>query len=155
MPDIFIKKIISGGQTGVDRAALDFAIENNIPHGGWCPKGRIAEDGTIAERYQLQETPSSIYSERTLWNVRDSDATLIITLDEPYGGTLMTQQFAEQLYRPYFVFDFNKNSDPLEIHDWLMNNEIKLLNIAGPRASKFPQIYQLTYDLLKKIFKGK
>lgn len=90
-----IEKIISGGQTGADRAALDWAIENNVPHGGWCPKGRRAEDGLIDAKYQLKETPSSHYPQRTEWNVRDSYGTVIFSLAERLsGGSLKTLEFA-------------------------------------------------------------
>src|SRR3954454_8651242 len=87
---VMFTKIVSGGQTGVDRAALDVALALGIPCGGWCPKGRKAEDGPIEDRYPLSETPSSDYRQRTLWNIRDSDATLILTWGEPTGGTLLT-----------------------------------------------------------------
>lgn len=92
-----IQKIISGGQTGADRTALDWAIEHDIPHGGWCPAERRAEDGVIPERYRLQETPAHNYEQRTRWNVHDSDATLIVSLaEELSGGTLATRQWAEK-----------------------------------------------------------
>ena len=85
-------KIISGGQTGADRAALDFAIDHGIEHGGWCPKGRWAEDGAIAERYPLKETPSADVAQRTEWNARDSDGTLVITEGAPVAGTALTKR---------------------------------------------------------------
>ena len=92
------KKIISGGQTGVDRAALDWAIQNNIPHGGWCPKGRRAEDGVIPNRYVLQETESEGYMQRTKRNIHDSDATLIISLEaELTGGSKFTSEYARRI----------------------------------------------------------
>ena len=94
-------KVISGGQSGADQAGLDWAIAHNIPHGGWCPKGRRSEDGQIDARYQLAETPSSNYLERTEWNVRDSDATLIFTLtDKLDGGSKNTKELAERLDKP-------------------------------------------------------
>ena len=90
-----LDKIISGGQTGADRAALDWAIEHSISHGGWCPKGRMAENGKIDSRYQLEETPSQDYAQRTQWNVRDSDATLIFSIGQNLlGGSLLTKNFA-------------------------------------------------------------
>lgn len=81
-----MEKIVSGGQTGVDRAGLDFAIALGIPHGGWCPKGRKAEDGPIDNRYQLQETPRADYLQRTEWNVRDNDGTVIFTVNATLSG---------------------------------------------------------------------
>lgn len=94
-----VMKIISGGQTGADRAALDFALTLGIPHGGWCPRGRLAEDGPVPERYILSETPTRAYAVRTEWNVRDSDGTVIFTLGWPplSGGSLKTWKFAESL----------------------------------------------------------
>ena len=98
-------KIISGGQTGVDRAALDVAKALAIPCGGWCPRGRKAEDGIIDARYNLQETPSQNYAQRTEWNVRDADATLIIYQQPLEGGTLLTKEYAEKKGKPCFVAD--------------------------------------------------
>src|SRR6187402_466883 len=96
-----IKKIVSGGQTGADRAALDFAIEHGVPHGGRCPKGRLAEDGLIDPRYKLQETPTRSYPQRTERNVRDSDGTVIFTIaDELNGGSRKTAQFTRKLGKP-------------------------------------------------------
>ncbi|PSQ85488.1 MAG: molybdenum cofactor carrier, partial [Bacteroidetes bacterium QH_2_63_10] len=91
-----MRKIISGGQTGVDRAALDAALAFNVPVGGWCPKGRRAEDGQIPDRYPLEETPSEAYEQRTAWNVRDSDGTLIITDGSLEGGTALTMTEARR-----------------------------------------------------------
>ena len=100
-----IDRVISGGQTGVDRAALDVAVELGLIGGGWCPAGRLAEDGTIPEHYPLTETPTPEYEERTEWNVRDSDGTLILTIGEPSGGTAHTIECALAQAKPYFVLD--------------------------------------------------
>src|SRR4051794_16307480 len=100
-----LKKIISGGQTGVDRAALDVALELDLPCGGWCPRGRRSEDGAIPDRYPLSETPSEEYPERTEWNVRDSDGTLILTRGTPDRGTALTQRLANRHRKPLFVVD--------------------------------------------------
>ena len=94
-------KIVSGGQTGVDRAALQAAIDNHIPHGGWCPLERTAEDGIIHEKFHLEQTPSSEYQQRTNWNVRDSDATLILSSKPLTGGTKLTLDFAKQIHKPH------------------------------------------------------
>ena len=147
-----IDKIISGGQTGVDRAALDVALALKIPQGGWCPKGRLSEDGIIPQHHQLQETPSSKYSERTEWNVRDADGTLIILHSEPIGGTLLTINLAERLKKPLLIFDLSNNQGNTKILIWLLKNKIKILNIAGPRESQEPGIYQSAYDLLFQNF---
>jgi hypothetical protein len=147
-----IKKIVSGGQTGVDRAALDVAILLNVPHGGWCPKNRKAEDGLIPSHYNLKETPSEEYSERTTWNVRDSDGTLIIVKGDPIGGTLLTKEVAEQLKKPFLIFNVEKDKHIESVVNWININRIKILNIAGPRASQVTDIYSSSYQLLKQLF---
>lgn len=146
-------KIVSGGQTGVDRAALDVAIKADIPHGGWCPAGRKAEDGLLAPRYQLTETDSAKYRARTRLNVRDSDGTLILARGELTGGTALTKQVAEQLCKPYLVIDLDDVSpgDTVEtFHEWLQEHAIHVLNIAGPRESQQPGIYDAALALLRR-----
>ena len=129
---IIIKKIISGGQTGVDRAALDVALELELPCGGWCPKGRKAEDGPIDCRYPLRETNSSDYRVRTEKNVKDSDGTLILTWGAPTGGTAFTIKMAEKHKKPYLVFDLSKNMDSTHAVNWIKAQGIAALNVAGP-----------------------
>jgi predicted Rossmann-fold nucleotide-binding protein len=146
-----LKKIVSGGQTGVDRAALDGAMEKNFPVGGWCPKERIAEDGRIDKRYPLTETHSTNYTIRTEANVIDSDGTLIFTATNLEGGTLNTVEYCKKHNKPYFVADINKNIELSKIHNWLMENNIEILNIAGPRASKQPDIYDKTKPIIKNM----
>ena len=102
-----ITKIVSGGQTGVDRAALDVALELGIPCGGWCPRGRRAENERIPDRYPLQETPWDGYPQRTEWNVRDSDGTLVLTHGEPDRGTALTIRLAQQKKKPCLVVDLD------------------------------------------------
>jgi hypothetical protein len=137
-----LRKIVSGGQTGVDRAGLDAAIALNIPHGGWCPKGRKAEDGTVPPVYQLRETPSADYTQRTEWNVRDSDGTLILTREEPTGGTALTIKLAAAYAKPCLVIDLNASPAPDTVSAWLAANHIEVLNIAGPRESGCPGIHE-------------
>src|SRR6516162_5915243 len=98
-----ISKVVSGGQTGVDRAALDIALELGVPCGGWCPKGRLAEDGVIPDRCPLTETPTKRYPQRTEWNVRDSDATLILAAGKPTVGTKLTVEVCRRLGKPHLV----------------------------------------------------
>ncbi|MCB4757487.1 MAG: putative molybdenum carrier protein [Elusimicrobia bacterium] len=148
-----IKKIISGGQTGVDRAALDSAQKNHIPSGGWCPKGRKAEDGVLPDRYPLTETPIEQYEQRTEWNVRDSDGTLILGLGVLEGGTALTKVYAENLKKPVLVIDLKKPVDLKIFKDWIKKNNIQVLNIAGPRESKQPGIYNLATTVLDNLFK--
>lgn len=147
-----VDKIISGGQTGVDRAALDFTLKNNINCGGWCPKTRLTEDGKISAIYPLTETPLEEYPQRTEWNVRDSDGTLIIARGELNGGTLRTKQLAEKLKKPCLVIDPKKTESIKTTQDWLKQYKIQTLNIAGPRASKDNLIYQHAISLLSALF---
>lgn len=144
------RKIISGGQTGVDRAALDWAIQNNILHGGWCPKGRRAEDGVIPNRYELQETNSEGYMQRTKRNIRDSDATLIISLEaELTGGSKFTYEYARRIVKPCLhVHPDSKWHD--QIKAFFETNLIQILNVAGPRGSIAPNIEQFVNKVLDK-----
>ena len=136
-------KIISGGQTGADRAALDWAIANGIEHGGWCPQGRLAEDGVITAQYDLRETPKADYLQRTEWNVRDSDVTVIISLaPQLTGGSLATAKLASDLGKPCLhlsgLQDASENAR--QMADFLRRHEVKILNVAGPRASGEPDV---------------
>lgn len=133
-------KIVSGGQTGVDRAALDAAIELGIPHGGWCPLGRLAEDGRIPDRYQLTETSSPEYPVRTERNVLDSDATLILCRGKPSGGTELTLRLAQRQQKPCLVVNLEQATEPAAIRRWLAENHVETLNVAGPRESQSPGI---------------
>ncbi len=136
--------IVSGGQTGVDRAALDFAIAHGIPHGGWCPKGRRSDDGPIPPHYRLNETESEGYRQRTKRNVADSDATLILNLGELDGGSLQTLRFAERMRKPARVVQLDRDYWDVEADNtrhWLVGNAVSALNIAGPKESKRPGIY--------------
>jgi hypothetical protein len=147
-----VRKIISGGQTGVDRAALDVALRLNIRHGGMCPKGRLAEDGVIPTKYRLIETNSTDYRERTKLNVKNSDGTLIFLCGKPLGGTLLTIDEAKKTGKPSLIVDPTKTDRLDVIRDWIISNNIEILNIAGPRASQAPAIYKSTYNLLLKLF---
>lgn len=149
-----LKKIVSGGQTGVDRAALDAALSLDIPCGGWCPKGRRAEDGFLPERYPLEETPSTGYRQRTGWNVRDSDATLILKRGLLAGGTALTADLAAGLGRPCLVLDLDENPDPALGREWLAEHAVAVLNVAGPRESHTPGIYWLARQYMEKLLRG-
>jgi hypothetical protein len=144
-------KIISGGQSGVDRAALDVAQARGLPTGGWCPKGRRAEDGPIPLRYPLEETETSAYKERTELNVRDSDATLIITKGSPAGGTAETINMAEKWQRPLRIIDLAATVDLAPVAQWLTGQEIAVLNVAGPREHTIPGIYTEATRLLREL----
>src|SRR5262245_29120457 len=144
-----IGKIVSGGQTGVDRAALDVAQELGIRRGGWCPRGRLAEDGAIDARYPLQETPSSEYTQRTRWNVRDSDGTLVLTRASPRGGTALTLRCARRLHRPVLVIDLSLPSEPAALREWAESRAVGTLNVAGPRESTAPGIHAQAVAFLR------
>ena len=146
-----VEKIVSGGQTGVDRAALDAAIELGIAAGGWCPRGRRAEDGPIGARYHLRETPSAAYDQRTEWNVRDSDATLILCRGETSGGTRLTETLAHRYGRPLLVLDLDSDPDPERACEWLRKQGIRVVNIAGPRESCAGGIYARSLRFLTKL----
>lgn len=150
-----VDTIVSGGQAGADRAALDWALEHNhYRHGGWCPKGRKAEDGVIDTRYRLRETDSEGYRQRTKLNVRDSDGTLIVNIGELNGGSLATLNFCHSMDKPVLVVPLDEGVTPVAVRqviDWVRTEPIATLNIAGPRESKCPGIYRLTRELLDAV----
>lgn len=148
-----VKRIISGGQTGVDRAALDVALALGIPCGGWCPKGRRAEDGAIPDHYPLDETDSSRYPLRTELNVRAADATLILTRGEPDRGTALTRDLAKRFKKPFFIVDLDKPAKPAEVAQWLRDKDIGTLNVAGPRQSSAPGIHEQATAFLRKLLR--
>lgn len=146
-----LRKIISGGQTGVDRAALDAALELNFPCYGFCPKGRRAEDGVIDEKYPLCETPGSEYAQRTEANVRESDGTLIIVAGKLTGGTALTRQLANQHHKPCLIVDPDDPKALPSIVEWLEKHAITTLNIAGPRESTSPGIRDQSHTLISAL----
>ncbi|MBL4655622.1 MAG: putative molybdenum carrier protein [Bacteroidia bacterium] len=149
-----MSKIISGGQTGVDRAALDIGINKQIPIGGYCPKGRLAEDGIIDAKYPLIETPLVKYEERTEWNVNESDGTLVLKLGEITGGTAFTIECLVRIERPYLVVDLqNDREDNITLTTkFLEDNSIDILNIAGPRESSNVGVYAIAFSFLNDLF---
>jgi hypothetical protein len=149
-----IERIVSGGQTGVDRAALDAALALGIPCGGWCPRGRRAEDGWIDPRYPLRETPSADYPQRTEWNVRDSDGTLVLTRGRPTGGTALTIALARRHGRSLLVLDLEQDPGPAEVLRWAETREVTVLNVAGPRESQQPGIQHEARDFLEEALRG-
>jgi putative molybdenum carrier protein len=136
-------KIISGGQTGVDRAALEWAVANDVPHGGWCPKGRKAEDGVIPDRFQMSETGSTHYAFRTRRNIQDSGATVIFSRQsELTGGTKLTAEIAKKVGKPLLqIFsDAGAENAARDLQNFIREHEVVVLNVAGPRASSEPEI---------------
>lgn len=148
------EKIISGGQTGVDRAGLDVALELGLPCGGWCPKGRRAEDGIIPDYYPLEEASSSDYRVRTELNVQDSDGTLILTWGPPIGGTALTLKLARRHHKPYFVVDLVHGGNPTSVQEWGRVKKVRVLNVAGPREGEAPGIHARAASFLREVLKG-
>jgi hypothetical protein len=150
-------KIISGGQTGVDRAALDAAISRGLDHGGSVPRGRRAEDGPIPARYTgLTELPTESYPVRTEKNVVDADATLVLTVGTPTEGTAFTVECAKKHGKPFLVVDMEGRGEDESarlVHSWFGRVRPGTLNVAGPRESKSPGIYMKAYAILLHVFK--
>ncbi|WP_142525271.1 YpsA SLOG family protein [Methylacidimicrobium cyclopophantes] len=144
-------KIVSGGQTGADRAGLDWSLAHGIPAGGWCPRGRRAEDGTIPSRYPLEETPSEDYAERTLWNVRDSDGTVIFTVGSALsGGSRLASQEATRLRKPWIHLHEGTPCAAQKLRTFLEEHRIRVLNVAGSRASREPKVSRLVWLTLEE-----
>lgn len=143
--------LVSGGQTGVDRAALDVALERGMPCGGWCPAGRWAEDGPIDPRYPLRETPSADPAERTEWNVRDSDGTLVLVTSAASPGTGRTTETARRLGRPTCLRHLDALPDPDAFRRWLQIHNVRSLNVAGPRESESPGVYARSGEYLRAV----
>ncbi len=138
----------------MDRAALDAAIELGIPHGGWLPKGRLAEDGPISDKYQVKEMPTDSYEARTEQNVIDSEGTLIISHGELTGGSAYTRKMTMKHNKPWYHANLNKLPTfqaAMIIEDWISKNGIETLNVAGPRHSKDPIIYGLVTVILELV----
>ena len=146
-----LAEIVSGGQTGVDRAALDTALALGLPCGGWCPRGRRAEDGPLSARYPLRETPSSSYPERTEWNVRDSDGTLVLHPGRLRGGTALTVRLARRQGRPAMAVDLSAAPRVPAVQEWIARERIRKLNVAGPRESEHPGIYAQAAAFLREV----
>lgn len=149
-----IIKIISGGQTGADQAALDAAIVTGTPHGGWVPEGRMTERGPLSSKYQMDEMIGGGYSERTEKNVVESDGTVIISHGQLTGGSEYTMAVAQKHERPCIHIDLNdqRMSDAVQaIHAWLRKNMVQVMNVAGPRASKDEKIYKAVFSLMEEV----
>lgn len=146
-----IERIVSGGQTGVDRAALDLALEKGIPCGGWCPAGRHADDGVIPERYPLRETAEMDHTIRTEHNVRDSDGTLMLYRGSLQGGTAYAVLMARHLNRPVLAVNLDDSFDVDAVAAWIRNNRIRVLHVGGQRESSCPGIYQAAKRTLEAL----
>ncbi len=149
-----VTRVISGGQTGADRGALDAAANLGLPHGGFCPKGRLAEDGVIPERYPLEETPSAEYEERTRRNVEAADATVVFSHGRPKGGSAFTVSCAETLGRPVLVLDLIASSSfsaCLVLDEFVRKHRPRTLNVAGSRESRAPGIAESTREIVRRV----
>lgn len=150
-----VKVLISGGQTGADRAALDVALRHGIPHGGWCPAGRRAEDGPLDARYQLKPTPQANYLQRTEWNVRDSDATVVFTMSRRLtAGSRRTVEFAKQLLKPWVHLSAAEPDADERFRRFLEERNVVRLNVAGSRESTSPGIYAWVAQVLERALFG-
>ena len=148
-----IPRIVSGGQTGVDRAALDWALARGAECGGWCPKGRKAEDGPISRKYPLIETPSADYVQRTEWNVRDTRGTVIFSISlELAGGSKKTVEFAAKHSKPCLHLHARQSNAAQALRQFIAGNEILTLNVAGPRASEEPEVEKFVNSVLEEAF---
>jgi hypothetical protein len=144
--------LVAGGQAGADRAALDWAIEQGVRHDGWCPRGRRTEDGVLPDFYRLRETPASGYLQRTEWNVRDSDATLVFTLsDKLDGGSKRTADFAERYGKPWL--HVRPGVHPKFVARFLDQRHVTVLNVAGKRESRAPGIANLVHHVLAQALR--
>jgi Circularly permutated YpsA SLOG family len=149
-------KVISGGQTGVDRGALDAALALEVECGGWCPAGRLAEDGTIPKRYPVVELANAGYAERTARNVADSDGTLIISNGEPIGGTRETIDRCIEMEKPHLIIDHPMipTDETVElVLRFVADHQIRVLNVAGPRASQWPDGHQTAEQIVSAVLR--
>jgi hypothetical protein len=150
-----LKKIVSGGQTGVDRAALDAALAVNFPCGGWVTADRMAEDGVIADRYRVVALPKGGYRQRTRLNVSDSDGTAILYDETLKGGTRLTRNLCALLKRPYFLINAADTPEPIvgaeKIARFIEENTIETLNVAGPRLSGWAAGYRFALDVIGRV----
>jgi len=153
---VTLSKIVSGGETGIDRAALDAALAAGFPCGGWAPGDRMAEDGLIPERYPLMVLPRGEYRQRTRLNVVDSDGTAIIHYESLAGGTRLTRNLCALLKRPYVLLDARKLSPDdavAAVVEFIDKHDIRILNVAGPRASKWPEGYAFALGVVGGVIR--
>ncbi len=149
-----LKKIISGGQTGADQAGLDAAIKNSIPHGGAIPKGRMTENGVLSEKYKLEEMTAKSYPKRTEKNVMDSDGTVIFTHGKLTGGSLLTHKKAVENGKPVIHLDLltvDIEQAGAALSQFIIDNNIEVLNVAGARASKDERIYGTVFEIVDNV----
>lgn len=154
----YLNKIVSGGQTGVDRGALDAALAADFPCGGWCPEGRQAEDGTIADRYPLRVLAGAGYRERTEQNVIDSDATIAVQFGTLRGGTALTVRLCAARRRPCLIVDATAESAQQaadRVVRFIAEHQVAVLNTAGPRASQEPRGYDYARAMIACLLRAR
>lgn len=150
-----VRRVVSGGQTGVDRAALDVARELDLPIEGWCPKGRLAENGPIPDEYPLRETATADVAVRTELNVLHSDGTLVLSVGNPQDGTVLTRVCAEHHGKPLLVLDMEMSIAPEQFVSWIQANRITTLNVGGPRESyRQGFVYTKAYAVLSTLLRA-
>jgi len=155
--DMALKKIISGGQTGADIAGIDAAMANSFPYGGWLPKGRRTSDGPLDEKYKLVEMPTRGYPKRTAQNVIDSDGTVIFQRGRLSGGSDLTRKYAVKHGKPWLhlnMVEVNNDDAVVMLIDWIKENGIEVLNVAGSQASKDGDIYPIVFTVINKLLQN-
>jgi hypothetical protein len=154
---MILAKLVSGGETGVDRGALDAALAVGFPCGGWCPADRSAEDGPIPERYPLTPLPGIGYRRRTRQNVIDSDGTIILFYESLKGGTRLTRNLCALEKKPFIVLDARRTAEPAAAAaaiEFVEKNAIRVLNVAGPRSSGWPQGYEFAMAVVTELIRS-
>ena len=147
--------LVTGGQTGIDRATLDFCLENRRPCGGWCPEGRMAEDGPLSLIYPVKELPGADYDQRTSANVRDSDATVIFFAGALHGGTLKSYESVKKDVKPVLLLDMtllDTGGAQSHLADFIERYRPGILNVSGPRESEWPAGYDYCFEVLHMVF---
>jgi len=152
-----LRQIVSGGQTGADRAALDAALNSSFPCGGWCPEGRLAEDGPLPTKYPLQELPGAGYRQRTIKNIETSDGTAIFYFNRPAGGTELTLIQCIRLHKPYQLIDASEISPARAssiLEDFVDQHGIAILNVAGPSETRSPSVHSYVQEAVQSLIEA-
>ncbi|MAT39085.1 MAG: molybdenum cofactor carrier [Ectothiorhodospiraceae bacterium] len=149
--NVTLRMILSGGQTGVDRGAMDAAMQHGVLCSGWCPAGRASEDGPIPPEYPLQQTPTDDVHERTMWNIRDSDGTLILLDGNPDDGTRFAIEQCVDQGKPYYLEHLQQSASPDIVANWMRKFKVEILNVAGPRESNAPGVSEKANAFMRDL----